>query len=220
MKYTRVKICGIKDVKTLTLLEQLQVDYAGFVFAKSKRQVSPEQVGHWIRPFKARDTKLSFVGVVVNPGKDDLTSLMEVAPLDVIQLHGQETPKMCQFVKERFHVNVIKVFSVSQQTTAQHLIEAIAPYVHTVDAVMLDTFDPHVGGGTGRAFRWDVIEDVKQYIGSYSLPLAIAGGLHAENVRTLIEQHAPDMIDLSSGVETNGEKDHVKIRTLMEKVRT
>jgi phosphoribosylanthranilate isomerase len=219
METATVKICGLQSVSTLESMLYLAVDHIGFVFAKSRRQVTPEQAGEMIEYLKANARPIPLtVGVFVNPAKEELTEVLKLAPLDVVQLHGEESPDFCQWVKETFKVKVFKVFSVSERH--QHTVEMLLdPYQKVMDAVMLDTYDPIVGGGTGQTFAWDCIPDYKQWTKQQGLPLMIAGGLHADNVSDLIAEYHPDGIDVSSGVESDGVKDITKIKNFVERVK-
>jgi len=93
------------------------------------------------------------------------------------------------------------------------------PYLDAIDAVLLDTYDPAAAGGTGRTFAWECIPLYLAWTRRHGLPLIVAGGLHADNVRELIDRYGPDGVDVSSGVETNGEKDIEKIATFVKKVK-
>ena len=92
--------------------------------------------------------------------------------------------------------------------------ERIAPYAGAIDAALIDT----AGGGTGAVFDWRLIADYKAAAHGIGVPLYVAGGLNEHNVRELIDAHAPDGVDVSSGVETDGAKDPVKIRSFVRRV--
>ncbi|MGE7270367.1 phosphoribosylanthranilate isomerase [Brevibacillus panacihumi] len=208
---TLVKICGIKNEQTLGLLSECGVDYAGFVFAPSKRQVTAAAVGEMLREVSQHPPA---VGVFVNPTLEELTQVLAEAPLAVIQLHGQETPAFCQEVKERFSLPVWKAVAVGKEgDTADQL----AAYAATVDAFLFDTYDPAQAGGTGKRFTWEEIPGLRA--ACQGITEVIAGGIHAGNVTELVAHYQPAVIDLSSGVETDGEKDAQKIRELMERVK-
>ncbi|RNB84954.1 phosphoribosylanthranilate isomerase [Brevibacillus panacihumi] len=207
---TLVKICGIKNEQTLGLLSECGVDYAGFVFAPSKRQVTAAAAGEMLRAVPEHPPA---VGVFVNPTIGELTQVLAEAPLAVIQLHGQETPAFCQEVKERFSLPVWKAMAVGKEDTADRL----AAYANSVDAFLFDTYDPAQAGGTGKRFTWEDIPGLRE--ACQGITEVIAGGIHAGNVTELIERYQPAVIDLSSGVETDGEKDSQKIRELMERVK-
>ncbi|MGG0753954.1 phosphoribosylanthranilate isomerase [Brevibacillus laterosporus] len=222
---TALKICGIKDSNTLVLLQQLRVEYAGFVFAESKRQVTVQQARTLVEEARnivdsnqTENKARSFprlVGVFVNPSLSELDLTVNQVLLDVIQLHGQETPEFCQMVRKRYGKPVWKAIGIGAEENS--LSEKLASYQNSVQAYLFDTHDQKQAGGTGKKFTWTHIPDLQRMISP--LPAIIAGGISIENVETLLNKHAPDLIDLSSGVETNGVKDAHKITKLVERVK-
>jgi len=239
-----VKICGIRDENTLCELLKLPVDQIGFVFAASRRRVTPEAAGEWIRQVRAeRGPALHrTVGVFVEPSREELAFVLERAPVDIVQLHGGEPPGFCRWIKERFGAEVWRVVSVPSRETAdaetaeraaerdaeqRHPLKASAPdpdsllepFWGTVDAVLLDTFDPVTVGGSGRTFPWTAIPPYREAAHRLGFKLIAAGGLNADNVRGLLSRCRPDGVDVSGGVETGGSKDLTKIRAFVERVK-
>lgn len=208
---TQLKICGIKRAETLALLKELEVDYVGLVFAPSKRKVDAKTAGELLAAVPGHPP---VVGVFVNPTMEELEEVLRMASLSVIQLHGQESPDYCQQVQERFGVPVWKALAVGGEADAAY---AISAYQGIVQAFLFDTYDPSQAGGTGKKFSWEHIPTLKA--ACKEAGCIIAGGIHAENVAELIGQYQAGMIDVSSGVETDGEKDAEKIKTLVERVR-
>jgi phosphoribosylanthranilate isomerase len=233
-----VKICGLQHPDMVRSVLHLPIDYIGFMFAKSKRQVTSQQAREMLLVLEAHRARgmaapLS-VGVFVNPSQEQLRSVMVEAALDVIQLHGQETPEDCHWAKEQFPgVKVWKVVSVVQGYHTLGAVDAIAdksvggtgaaavldPYKGTVDGILLDTFDPVYGGGSGKTFAWDAIPPYQEWCRAAGIPLLIAGGLQPDNVDVLLEAFSPDGVDVSSGVETDGVKDLLKITRFVERVK-
>jgi phosphoribosylanthranilate isomerase len=240
-----VKICGIQQPEMVLAILHLPIDYLGFMFAKSKRQVTSATAGAMIRVLDGHrkagyPTPLS-VGVFVDPSKPELQSIMKDAPLDVIQLHGQESPELCQWVKETFpSVRVWKVVSIAalergDASDTRKVIEAtdtvdsadsykhisllLEPYKAWVDTFLLDTFDPIYGGGSGKTFAWEAITPYQNWCRENGLKLIVAGGLEADNVGELLDRYDPDGVDVSSGVETDGVKDTGKIIQFVERVK-
>lgn len=208
---TNVKICGIRTAKTLQLLADLQVDYVGFVFAASKRQISGREAGQLLAAVENHPVP---VGVFVNPSIDELEEVLSAAPLAVIQLHGQESPAFCQEVKERFGKAVWKAISVGKPGFAP---TSLAEYRSHVDGFLFDTYHADMAGGSGKRFDWSVIPQLQQLTdGQVSI---FAGGIDGHNVSELLAAYAPQAIDISSGVETDGVKDEQKIREFMRRVR-
>lgn len=216
-----VKICGLQRMQTLESMVHLPVDHIGFVFADSKRRVSPEQAGAMIRYIRAAEGfSPQSVGVFVNPSEEQLNETLKQAPLDVVQLHGQETPALCRQVREARGVKVFKVFSVKHHAETQDAMQRLEPFAGVIDGMLLDTYDPITGGGTGQAFNWGCIPSYHAWTAAQGIPLIIAGGLHDGNVKELLEQYRPDGVDVSSGVETNGMKDMNKITAFVERVKS
>ncbi|WP_256757302.1 phosphoribosylanthranilate isomerase [Cohnella sp. WQ 127256] len=218
-----VKICGIMDAGTLRGMKGLPTEYIGFVFAKSRRQLSPLQAAelHNISqqiPMANGKPPLT-VGVFVNPSIEQLEETLSIVPLDVIQLHGEETPEFCREVRERFKVDVWRALPVAEgidQTHSVQGVERLTAYKDAVSTILLDT----AGGGTGKAFRWEVIPAYQEAANRNGLVLFIAGGLTPNNADELITNYHPDGVDISSGVETDGVKDNDKITAFVERVKS
>ncbi|MBE1445952.1 phosphoribosylanthranilate isomerase [Paenibacillus sp. OAS669] len=231
---TSVKICGLKDVQTVQSILHLPIDHIGFLFAKSKRQVTPQQAGELIRvitDWKASGKAAPLtVGVLVNPSMEELADVLKEAPLDILQLHGHETPEECRWIKNAFPgIRLWKVVSVtnvrqgdeheSPQSSKDVIAAQLDPFKDVVDAILLDTFDPVYGGGSGKTFAWETIPPYQEWSRSAGVPLLVAGGLHADNVGELLDAYTPDGVDVSSGVETEGVKDIAKITSFVERVK-
>lgn len=227
-RHTRVKICGLRDVETIRSMNGLPVDEIGFMFAKSRREVTPELAGELIREVQQLRTPSGIVpravGVFVNAELESVRKLLLTAPLDVVQLHGEETPELCNSIRQELNVDVWKVFSVTEDKqhsdrdnpgTSFEGPKRLERYRGKVDGVLIDT----AGGGTGQTFAWHVIDRYAEAANSIGVPLYIAGGLHPDNVNELLELHNPDGVDVSSGVETDGIKDIEKIKRFVERVK-
>jgi phosphoribosylanthranilate isomerase len=215
-----VKICGLQSADMLVSALESPVDYIGLVFAESKRKVSPAQAAGMLEAVKQKGLRLpEFAGVFVNPSEDELRRVLTIVPLDIVQLHGAETPEYCRWVKETFRVKVFKVFPITQISNIDGIEAKLDGYAGLIDALMLDTYDPQYGGGSGKTFRWEMIPSFRAWTQQQGIPLLIAGGLHEGNVKELLEQYAPDGVDVSSGVETNGMKDIDKIHAFVGRVK-
>lgn len=192
----KVKICGLKDQATADAVCQLGADYIGFVFAKSKRQVSPELV----ETITANVPKtVKKVGVFVSPTLAELNETVRIAGLDLIQIH-KEVPAG--------PYPVPLIVAQNGETTTGEIPQG-------ADYLLLDAPPKEYVGGNGEAFDWLAL-DPKQ------LPqeqLIIAGGLDAGNVGLAIEHFQPLAVDVSSGVETDGEKDLTKIKEFITIVK-
>jgi phosphoribosylanthranilate isomerase len=218
---SKVKICGIKQEETLIGMSGLQVEYIGFMFAKSRRQVSPERAAELLAV--ARRTPMAngkpprVVGVFVNPTMEQLEETLSTVSLDVVQLHGDETPEFCRRVGERFEVEVWRALPVTEDDGEPiDGTERLNDYRGAVSTVLLDT----AGGGTGKTFRWEVIPSYQETALRNGLQLFIAGGLSPDNADQLITTYHPVGVDISSGVETDGVKDRHKIAAFVERVKS
>jgi phosphoribosylanthranilate isomerase len=200
----RVKICGIQDEATALVAAEAGASAVGLIFAPSRRQVGTaraRRISDALPPFVTR------VGVVVNEPLERLRTLVEEARLDAVQLHGDETPEYCAAARA-LRVIVIKAVPVSGPLDLERL-RALP-----VAAVLLDTHRGGQRGGTGETFEWRYAAPV-----SAALPVILSGGLTPENVAAGIEAVQPYGVDVSSGVETAGQKDPAKIRAFIAAAR-
>ncbi|TJY44338.1 phosphoribosylanthranilate isomerase [Cohnella pontilimi] len=222
-RITNVKICGIRDERTIRDMDGLPVHYIGFVFAPSKRQVTVEQAAHLheaVRKGKNRSGQPPrTVGVFVNPSLEQLAYVLDRVPLDAVQLHGQESPAFCREVGERFGVEVWRALSADEpddggRDEAHSGPSRLDEYEGVVSTILIDT----AGGGTGRTFRWELIPSYQERAALLGIRLFVAGGLGPDNITELLSGYQPDGVDVSSGVETDGAKDSKKIAAFAERV--
>lgn len=178
-------------------------DALGFVFYdKSPRCIAPENAAEIIR---ALPPFVTVVGLFVNADIEMLNSTAERCGLDLVQLHGDETPEFCSMVNRR----VIKVFRVKDGQS----LDPIKDY--HVAGYLLDAYSPQVYGGSGLTFNWDIARDAKKFG-----PVILAGGLTPDNVRQAVETVEPYAVDVSSGVEASpGKKDPVKVKLFIENAK-
>lgn len=196
----KVKICGICDIEAAKAAVDAGADALGFVFAPSRRRISPETAKEIIKrmpPF------VTIVGVFVNPTINEIVDTTSFTGLEVIQLHGDEPPEFCATVTFK----VIKSFTLAEKRD----LEMTKQY--KVDAYLFDTSVPGTRGGSGRTFDWRLATHFEKG------PVILAGGLNSENVREAIEIVGPYAVDVSSGVETKGRKDPEKIREFIRRVK-
>ncbi|GHH98347.1 phosphoribosylanthranilate isomerase [Neobacillus kokaensis] len=198
----KVKICGITDVTTGIQAAEYGADAIGFVFAESKRKVSEERAREIASHIPSEVYK---VGVFVNETLPEIERIASIVGLTHIQLHGDETAEFCQSLS----YPVIK--AVSFQGNEQ--LASIGTY--PADYILLDSPKGEYRGGNGKVFDWHQVD--KNLLNNKKVILA--GGLHEENVESAIEIIKPLMIDVSSGVETNGVKDLNKIKAFIEKAK-
>jgi phosphoribosylanthranilate isomerase len=199
-----IKICGITSTEDAFAAMESGADAIGFIFhPPSPRYVSPESAKRIIESVSGNITT---VGVFVNADIKTVKDTMTNCRLDLIQLHGNESPEYCrQFPSSR----IIKAFA---PRTEQDLADLDR---YDVRAVLVDTHDPKQHGGTGRRSNWTVALLIAK-----SHPLILAGGLTPENISEAITAVSPHAVDINSGVErAPGKKDPGKIRNAIRKVR-
>ncbi len=197
-----VKICGNTTVEAAQEAVRSGADFIGLVFAPSKRQLTPEKAAEISAALPSTVNK---VGVFVNETKEAITRMADEVGLDIIQLHGDEPPSFA----EELAYPVIKAFAMTQATP-----EAIAAY--PCDYYLLDSGTGPYRGGNGTTFDWNQLTD------TYLDPnkVILAGGLTPENVQSAISIAKPAGVDVSSGVETNGQKDHAKIKQFINHTKS
>lgn len=223
MANVMVKICGLQDVEVLKSMVHLPLDYIGFVFAPSRRRITSDRAIALIAELPNWKTAKApkAAGVFVNPELEELEELLSTVSLDVIQLHGDENPEFCLKVKRKFpQVQVWKALSVVDKGHEEvGNTFKLENYAGAVDALLLDTYDPQQNGGSGRTFAWEQLPAYQKSAESYGLPLFVAGGLHPDNIGDLLDTYMPDGVDVSSGVESDGIKDIVKMTAFVERVK-
>ncbi len=200
----KIKICGCTREKDIEVVNNLQPDYIGFVFAEhSRRAVTREQAKHLHGKL---NSTIQVVGVFVNATLDFIVSLCEAGTIDLVQLHGKEEDSYIRELRHHIKNPIIKAFEVKSIDDITRANASIADYV------LLD----HGPGGTGGTFDWSLISDI-------SRPFFLAGGLQPSNVAYAIEKALKTTylygVDTSSGVETDGIKDYKKIEQFIQTVR-
>ncbi|WP_088012419.1 phosphoribosylanthranilate isomerase [Gottfriedia acidiceleris] len=196
----KVKICGITDLKTAKCAINAGADAIGFVFAESKRQIEISEAKKIVESLPVSVLK---IGVFVNETKETLESIYQEVGLTHLQLHGDETPEFCRSLS----FPVIKALRVQSEKD----VEKIAEY--DCDYILVDSPSGKYRGGNGTTFNWELVQSKK--IDN----LILAGGLTIENVIPATSVVKPIMVDVSSGVETNGKKDEEKIKSFIKKVK-
>ena len=203
MHRTRIKVCGITRLEDARLAAGLGVDALGFVFYdKSPRFVPPPHAAAIIR---ALPPFITAVGLFVNPSQEEIDATFAHCPLDVLQLHGDESPEFCEAQQRR----VIKALAVSAPDDLKLLPAYDCP-------VLLDAkAPPGVWGGAGKRFDWDMVKEL-----THDHALLLAGGLDADNVGEALAIRQWDAVDVSSGVESMpGLKDADRLRRFVRAVR-
>jgi phosphoribosylanthranilate isomerase len=201
----RIKICGIRDASDAGVASSAGADAVGFILAPAKRHIDLDQVraiAAGLPPF------VTTVGVFVNAPPAEVDRIAGALRLGAVQLHGDEPPEACAYLRDRGHI-VIKALRVRDR-----LDEASLSRYHAASALLLDTYVEGAAGGTGQTFRWELAAGL-----SRRFRIILAGGLTPGNVAAALETLRPYGVDVTSGVETEGQKDPAKVRAFVERVR-
>lgn len=196
---TGIKLCGLSRECDIEVANELRPEYIGFVFTeKSRRYVSPKKAEK-LKSLLVGNIKT--VGVFVNEDPERIAKLLKDGIIDIAQLHGDEDENYIKRLKQITQKPVIKAFRISSKQDVQKAEQSIA------DHILLDA-----GAGTGTVFDWELIKNVSR---SYFL----AGGLNVNNVREAVNLLHPFAVDVSSGIETDGKKDKVKMAEFVANVK-
>ena len=189
-----IKVCGITQFKQLQQLEALNIDYAGLIFYKD----SPLYMGGKItgKQIKDADFDIKKVGVFVNPGYSELLDAIDEYGLDIVQLHGNETPEMCEELSGE--VEVIKAFRIVGDESI-NIDEMVMPYDAACDFYLFDTAGLKESfGGTGQQFDWSILKKAK-----IEKPFFLSGGIGPGDAQKVKTFKHPDFfaIDVNSKFE-------------------
>lgn len=207
-----IKICGINSAEALDAAIAARADYVGFVFfPPSPRNLSLAEA----KALTARNSgRAKQVGLFVNADDAEIADAVNAAALDVLQLHGSETPERAAQLRARFGLPVWKAISVAGPGD----IAQADRYNGAVDLVLFDAKTPKgtLPGGMGLAFDWELLAAYKG-----ALPWGLAGGLGPANVAQAVRLTGATLVDVSSGVETApGVKDADKIAAFCREARS
>jgi len=205
MNHVAVKICGITDYEDASIAVELGAGALGFIFADSPRQITPQKARDIIRaipPF------VKTVGVFVDEGPAAIKEIIHDCGLDLVQLHGDESPDLCCELMP-YTIKALRIKDESSLRTSRI-------YHGKVRALLLDTYSKDKAGGTGKTFDWQLAIKIKKL----GIPIILAGGLGPSNIDGAISTVRPYAVDVNSGVEERpGKKSHTLMKDLMEKVR-
>jgi len=209
MSGVRVKICGLRSLSDIAAVVSSRASYAGFVFfPKSPRHLTIEQAR--VLAFAA-PPGLAKVALTVNADNDTLDDIVAQIPLDVLQLHGHETPERVAEVKARYGLPVMKAIGVADEADLSGLME----HSLAADQLLIDAKPPTgaaVPGGNGLSFDWRLLVGRK-----WLKPWMLAGGLTPENVAEAVRLTGARQVDVSSGVEAStGVKDPLRIAAFVK----
>ena len=200
----KVKICGITNPDDAKAAVDFGADALGFVFFKgSPRCISPEKAASIIKTIPSFTTT---IGVFADEPPEHVEKTVSACGIDIIQLHGNETPEVCKLFRR-----VIKAIRVKSLES----LDTLSSYQDSVSAFLLDTYTPNILGGTGQVFNWDIAIEAKPFG-----MVILSGGLTPENVANAIKRVAPYAVDVSSGIEVvKGKKDLHKMKLFIERAR-
>ncbi len=196
---TKIKLCGLSRLCDIEAANELKPEYVGFVFAsKSRRYVSYERAAE----LKSRlSPEIRTVGVFVREDLHVVAALLQNGVIDIAQLHGDEGDEYIAQLKRLTDKPIIKAFRI------QTADDWNAAQQSTADYILLDS-----GAGTGTVFDWNLVRQIRR-------PYFLAGGLAFDNVADAVKALHPFAVDVSSGIETDGRKDRIKMAAFVAAVR-
>jgi len=202
-KQVKVKVCGMTSLKDALNAVEGGADAVGFIFyKKSLRSVTMKTVREIVLelpPF------VDTVGVFVDETAEQINKIADYCNLDIIQLHGNESPTFCKKIRRK----VIKAFRIKDMQSVKKISN------FQVSGFLLDTFSENLHGGTGKVFDWNLALPAKKFG-----PVIMAGGLTPNNVQQAVRQIRPYGVDVCSGVESEpGIKDHKKVRAFLNNAK-
>ena len=204
-----MKFCGLTRAEDAAFASELGAAYVGSIFTESPRRLSPEDAADiWTAaPIPKK------VGVFGDASVDEILAAADVSGLDVIQLHGGAASGVIEKLRASFRGEIWSVIRIGDPGAL-----TVAGESAVADAVLVDSYSESGLGGTGRTFDWErEAATIRRLIGDKRL--IAAGGLDPDNVGAAIRALAPDVVDVSSGVESSpGVKDHVRMRAFADAV--
>ncbi len=198
----KVKICGITNIEDAMHAVECGADALGFVFYHLSPRHVTEKVAKKIishlPPF------ILTVGIFVNESVENISRTVKKCDIDIVQLHGDEGPGFCKKIRKR----VIKAVRIKNSES----LKTLSLYKNKTNALLLDSFNEDVYGGTGNRFDWSLAKKAKRYG-----KIILAGGLNIENVSKAVKLVKPYGVDVSSGVEAGpGKKDKKKVKMFIK----
>jgi len=206
---TKVKICGITNLEDARFAAGAMADYIGFIFyEKSERYIEPAKAGAIINWIGGLET----VGVFVNSALDEVNRIVSETGVDLVQLHGRESPDYCRLIEKP----VVKAIHIRNELDQNELQDMINSYTDVADYFLFDTKVPGKWGGSGKVFNWEIINKLE-----LNKPFFLSGGLNSSNIRSAVTAVNPYAVDLSSGIEkAPGLKDFDKIESFFSEMRS
>ncbi|MBQ2604641.1 MAG: phosphoribosylanthranilate isomerase [Clostridia bacterium] len=196
---TKIKMCGMMNTSDVIAVKELKVDYAGFILSQGFKRSISYNTFDVLLGYLA-DTNIKKVGVFVNESIDLILNRYS-DKIDIIQLHGSEDDKYIEKLKSAVNKPIIKAFKIKTEDDVK------AAQRSKADMILLDS-----GVGSGKLFDHGLLDTIQR---DYFL----AGGLDAENIGDILNKLSPYAVDISSGIETNGKKDIIKMKAFANAVR-
>lgn len=205
----KIKICGIKNEAEVEILNHYPVSYAGFIFAKSKRQVDKNTCVELKKKLRG---DIKSVGVFVDAPIEEVLDTIHVCQLDIIQLHGSET---VDYIK-KIPIPVWKTIPVKSKES----LDRANQFLDVVEGILFETYHKELKGGTGESFDWSLVENLR-LVNSKKEPVNVilAGGLKPSNIKEAANCVKPTVLDVNSGVEVDGFKTLEKIDSLFKQLQ-
>ena len=195
----QIKLCGITKAEDVAVINSIKPEYIGFVFAQKSKRYVTDETARFLK--NQLDPGINTVGVFVDETPGRVAALMNNNTIDLAQLHGHEDEDYIRKLRTLTDKPVIRAFRIKSREDLINTMDCSA------DHVLLDA-----GAGEGTAFDWS-------WLKGYERPYFLAGGLDPYNVEEAVRQLRPYAVDVSSGIETGGIKDPVKMRKFVEAVR-
>ncbi len=223
MTYTpKVKICGFRDGDSAVEAARAGADYLGFVLVEGvRRQLTPFQAQEVVRNYRirSRDHRVrrarykgpKVVGLFRNQDARWVNKTAQQVDLDCVQLCGDEDDA---YIRAMWRP-VLRQVRIKSDMSPAELEDVVEHHLSNNRMVVLDQYDEHVPGGTGKVFDWSIAEGIANREG-----VLLAGGLSPDNVGHALNRLTPWGVDVSSGVETDGVKDHAKLRSFIETAKS
>ena len=215
----KIKFCGITQEDTVPVLVDTKPDYVGFVFAPSKRQVTVEQARSIARILQdslkttSGDTSSSPVGVFVNERIPTIVEIARAVPLSVVQLHGDETIDYIETLRNQLQEQGLGSVQIWKAIQVQSKEDVLLWEQAPIDGLVVDAYSKEERGGTGKTMDWSLLEGVE-------VPYYLAGGIGLHNVARAIRRLQTFGLDMSSSLETNGQKDAKKMKAMAQIIKT
>ncbi len=213
-KNLKVKICGITNLEDALVAIEAGADYLGFIlYPPSKRAIDERKTQKLVSELRAQINCPVLVGVFVNETAEKIDRVLANCQLDLAQLSGDETPNMVADPESPIYGRSYKALRPQSQEEADAEAEwFLAPDDEALPSLLVDAYDPHLYGGSGKTADWSVAANLAKK----TERLMLAGGLNPNNVAAAVRQVSPFAVDVASGVEARpGKKDHTLVKAFI-----